>query len=382
MDKGCNIRFFDKELNFLGEVDNFTSLIFIKSWETYGEFNILINNFSKDLFKKQNIIMINNNPFKIGTIEYIEINSTNSTKIRGFTLGYWFTNRVTYPPVGQEYDSYNTNIEDIMKGLVLKNAVEPDDSSRKIPKLIIKTSSGKGYKVNFQTRFKYLSDELTSLSKLSGLGWGIYLDFENKQFVFDVFEGKNLTTEQNILPHKVFSSEYDNISNKNYITSDIDAKNVAIVAGQGEGVNREIQIINNNLSGLERKELFVDARDIQDNESLSDRGNIKLSENKSVETFECETLNLGYITEWDLGDIVTILDKELGYLEHSRIIEVTESYENGKFTIEPTFGTITSKFTDKLKQILDIPRNEVNRIIISSTEPEGPIGQVWIKDLE
>ena len=58
MDKRCNIRFFDKNLNFLGEVDNFTSLIFIKSWESYGEFNINISNFNKELFQKQNIIMI------------------------------------------------------------------------------------------------------------------------------------------------------------------------------------------------------------------------------------------------------------------------------------------------------------------------------------
>lgn len=382
MDKGCNIRFFDKELNFLGEVDNFTSLIFIRLWETYGEFNISISNFNKDLFRKQNIIMINNNPFKIGSVERIEIKDNNSTKIKGYTLGYWFTNRVTYPPVGKEYDTYNTNVEDIMKSLVRVNAVEPTDPNRKIPKLTIKTSSGKGNSVNFQSRFKYLADELTSLSKLSGLGWGIYLDYENKQFIFDVFEGKDLSSEQSILPPKIFSSEYDNVINKNYITSDIDTKNVAIVAGQGEGINREIKIINNKLNGLDRKELFVDARDLQDNESLADRGNIKLSENKSIETFECETVNKGYITEWDLGDIVTVLDKELGYLEHSRVIEITESYEDGKFIVEPTFGTITSKFTDKLKQILDAPLSEVNRIITSSIEPEGPVGQVWIKDLE
>lgn len=94
MDKRCNIRFFNSNLEFLGEVDNFTSLIFIRSWESYGEFNININKFNKELFRKKNIIMINNNPFKVGTIDEISITS-NTIKIKGYTLGYWFVNRVT-----------------------------------------------------------------------------------------------------------------------------------------------------------------------------------------------------------------------------------------------------------------------------------------------
>lgn len=381
MDKRCNIRFFNSNLEFLGEVDNFTSLIFIRSWESYGEFNININKFNKELFRKKNIIMINNNPFKVGTIDEISITS-NTIKIKGYTLGYWFVNRVTFPPVGLEYDSYNTNVEAIMKGIVIKNAIEANDPKRNIPKLIVANSLGRGEKLNFQTRFKYLADELTSLSKISGLGWGVYLDIENKQFIFEVFEGNNLSTEQTILPPKIFSSEYDNVINKNYITSDIDFKNVAIVAGQGEGINREIKIVNNELTGLERKELFVDARDIKENENLIDRGNIKLAEKQSIQTFECETINNGYIDEWDLGDIVTVLDKELGYLEHTRVIEVQESYEGGEVIIEPTFGTIVSMFTDKLKQILNTPLNENNKIVVSDIEPIGPVGQIWIKDIE
>ena len=381
MDKGCNIRFFDKELNFLGEVDNFTSLIFIRSWETYGEFTIKVSSFSKELFKNENIIMINNDPFRVGFIETVNADVDNYTKIEGFTLGCWLSNRITIPSVGSEYDSYNTNVETIMKQLVLKNAVEPYDPKRKIPKLSIINSTGKGEVLNFQTRYKYLSDELTSLAKISGLGWGIYLDIENKEFIFDVFEGRNLSSEQNILPPKIFGTEYDNVTNRNYISSIKGAKTTAIVAGQGEGVNREIQILNNELSGLARKEMFVDARDIEGNESLADRGSLKLAENKAIETFECETIANGYIDEWNLGDVVTILDKELGYLEHNRVVEIMESYESGIVSIEPTFGIIASRFTDRLREILNTPLNESNKIVISATEPNGPVGQIWIKEV-
>ena len=62
-------------------------------------------------------------------------------------------------------------------------------------------------------------------------------------------------------------------------------KNCAIVAGQGEGANREIVIVNDNLSGQDRKELFVDARDIEDGTNLADRGKSKLAENTIIESF-------------------------------------------------------------------------------------------------
>ena len=39
-------------------------------------------------------------------------------------------------------------------------------------------------------------------------------------------------------------------------------------------------------------------------------------------------------------------------------------------------------FTDKLKQILNTPLNENNKIVVSDIEPIGPVGQIWIKDIE
>lgn len=40
--------------------------------------------------------------------------------------------------------------------------------------------------------------------------------------------------------------------------------NTAIVAGAGEGSERKIQYVNPENSGLNRRELYVDARDLQD----------------------------------------------------------------------------------------------------------------------
>lgn len=77
-------------------------------------------------------------------------------------------------------------------------------------------------------------------------------------------------------------------------------KNVTLVAGEGEGAARKTSIVG-TASGLERRELFTDARDISSDvgegktltsaeytEQLNQRGTEKLSEYKTVTSFEGE----------------------------------------------------------------------------------------------
>jgi surface polysaccharide O-acyltransferase-like enzyme len=277
MDTNVSIRIFDKNINFLGEIDSYTSLFYISKWETYGEFEFHVNNFNKELLQKGNIIMLGKDGSRTGVIEHLEVNQDNNEDIviKGFSLGYWLTNRVTSPPTGKAYHAFNTNVEDVMLQLVKTNTIDPLDINRKIPNLALDISKGRGIKLEFQTRYKNLSEELTKLSKTSGLGWAITLDYKSKKFIFKVLEGKNLSTEQSINPPQIFSVDYDNIRKQNYLESNIGYKNMAYVAGQGEGDKREIELLNSNLVGFDRRETFIDARDISEGGNLIDRGKIK-----------------------------------------------------------------------------------------------------------
>lgn len=357
MDTNFNIRVFDKDINFLGEVDNFTSLFFIRKWETYGEFEFHLSTIDNNLIKKGNIIMINKDGSKAGIIEHIEINEedTEDILIKGFSLLYWLTNRITVPPEGYAYHTFNTNIENIMIDLVNFNAVNPVDIIRKIPNLIVEVSKERGEKLQFQSRFKNLSDELNNLSKLSGLGITIDLDYKKKKFVFRIIEGKNLSYGQAKNPQYIFSLDYDNIKKQNYIESDIGYKNVGYVAGQGEGIDRVIEVIGNERVGLDRREVFIDARDIDGDGSLTDRGRIKLSELQKIQSFECEVETKDYKLLWDLGDIITTVDRKRGLRVDNRITEIKEVYENSGIKVEPTFGIPIPGLADKIKQMTDTP---------------------------
>lgn len=352
-----NIRIFDKDINLLGEIDNFTSFLYTRKWETFGEFEFYISFIDTELIKKGNIIILNNDGSRSGVIEYIEIDEDNSQKIkiRGFSLLYWLTNRITIPPQGYAYHNFNTNVENIMIDLIETNAINPIDINRKIPNLTIEASKGRGEKIQFQTRYKNLSDELTKLSKLSGLGITIDLDYKQKKFVFKVLEGKNLSYGQANNPPYIFSLDYDNIKKQNYIESDIGYKNVGYVAGQGEGSDRAIEILGNERSGFDRREVFIDARDIDENGSLTDRGRVKLSELQQIQSFECEVDTKDYKVIWNLGDIITTIDKKRGLRADNRISEIREVYENSGIKVEPTFGTPIPGLADKIKQMTDTP---------------------------
>lgn len=367
-----NIRIFDKNINFIGEVDNYTSLFYIPKWETFGDFEFHISNINRNLIKKGNIIMIDNDCSRVGIIEHVEINQEDieETKIKGYSLGYWLTQRITQPPTGRAYHTFNTNIEDIMIQLVKTNAVDPQDVKRKIPNLILDSSKSRGEKIEFQTRYKNLADELTKLSKASGLGWTVELDYKNKKFIFKILEGKDLSTEQAINPPQIFSIDYDNIKKQSYIDSDIGYKNMAFVAGQGEGAEREIEVLNNYLVGFDRRETFIDARDIEQGGNLIDRGKVKLAETPQINSFECEVDSSDYKESWNLGDIVTTINKKWNLIMHNRVTEVREIWEQGGYKVEPTFGTPIPLPGEKIKQITDTPVTD------NVPGPQGETGQV------
>ena len=52
----------------------------------------------------------------------------------------------------------------------------------------------------------------------------------------------------------------------------------------------------------------------------------------------------------NLGDKVTILDKNLGVTLNTMITQIEETYESGKVTITPTFGNKIPSLLDKIRR--------------------------------
>ena len=75
---------------------------------------------------------------------------------------------------------------------------------------------------------------------------------------------------------------------------------------------------------------------------LIQEGRAKLSENKIVEGYSCEVdltnSNLKYLTDYNIGDLVSVEDVSLNQLYKVRILTVTETQDENGYSITAEFG--------------------------------------------
>jgi len=348
------IKIIDRDFNFLGLIDEFTSFMHTKKWHGIGgfELHLHVNTTHAEQLQKENIIFTTER--KAYVILYRELNSTNGKLVvKGLEIKSYLARWLVFPPTEQAYYRINSNVETIMK-----EYVQATLTRKGIDNIVVADDLGRGEITVFQTRYKNLADELEKLSLASGLGWDVWLDVDRKKFIFDVAEGRDITADQDILPPAIFSIDYDNIGEQTLIESKIDYANTAIVAGQGEGADRVISIIGDNDKGLDSFELFVDARDLENETDLPSRGEQKLSELQEIFTFDSQVLtdrNLKYEEDFNLGDLVTLQNKKWNIVANRRITEITEIYESSGFRLEVAFGESLPTIKDVIKQATDAP---------------------------
>lgn len=407
------IRILSVNMDIVGEIDNYESMFFNRSWHSIGSIEVRINRYKKyaDTLQKDNLILVGNDLNKIFIIKHREIELdeygkiTENWLIKGYALKSIVAQRITMPPPHTAYDNKSGSTETVMKHYIYNNLVNPLDKNRQIPNLIIATDKYRGDYTSYSSRFKNVAEEMTTLSLSSGLGWDVTLDLVNKLWIFDIVEGKNLTVDQSINPPVIFSPQFESIKNMQYVQSELNYKNVAVVAGQGEGVDRRIVEVG-SFSGLNRHEIFIDARDIEEVDedeqpiptseiirSLTDRGQQQLNELIQEEYLEAQLLTpitrtdyereysylstlqisenvtkkvktlsaFNYQTDYDLGDISTVQNKDWGITLNARITEVKEIYETSGFGLEATFGNNRPTLIQKIKQELNQISGEVRK---------------------
>lgn len=375
--KNLPLRIIDFNFNLVCEVDQYSSLQLTRSDADIGLLELQINRYMQhaDKLQKGHIIFPKNQLHKAFIIRHREIEldedgkATENWLIKAQSLKSFATQRLIYPATGKTHESVTGNIETVMRHFVYTQMINPAEPNRKFPNLVLAANQNRGAKVTEQSRYDNLAEKLTELSQLHNLGWHIVLDFANKQFVFTVTQGRDLTASQQIRPSAVFSTEFETLESLSYLESDLEYKNFAVVAGQGEGLDRRIIAVGNTSSmGRDRFEMFVDARDVSEETDgedpqprpvadiiadLTKRGNEKLSEHIQEVFMEGQALTssrLMYERDYDLGDTVTLQDKGWGVTMDTRISAVKEIYEYGVRKIELTFDKDRPTFMKKIKR--------------------------------
>lgn len=349
----------DKVFAAIGEVNEFTHLLWPDYYAGYGTFELQ----APVTQKNQNLLQEGNYLWTGGTTAAVIeiINSETDTDgqknyvVKGRTLEFLLATRIVWGT----YSANNKYVSTIMYDLVNQNCVNPSDPNRKIPYLTCGTDSGLGNKISHQKTGGYVYDDILDLSSESELGFDVLFLPMQQELRFVVTRGTNRTNLQS-LDSVLLSTDLEDILASEYYLNTQDTKNVALVQGKGEGESRKEVVAGENtqVNGFNRRELYVDARDIQSSVSNSDgtttelteeeylatlksRGVLKLSDYPRTETFEATIRTSGgqytYGKDYFKGDKIVIQDLDLGLQVIGRITEVTDSWGESH-EMDLTFG--------------------------------------------
>ena len=234
--------------------------------------------------------------------------------------------------------------------------ISPSIADRKISNFVFVPSTDPkitSLKIDNQYTGDCLYDVVKGLCEENNIGFKIVQTAENK-FAFSLYAGVDRSYEQTENPYVVFSPNFENIINSNYYSSRASFRNVTLVAGEGEGAARRTAIVG-SASGLDRRELFTDARDISsdtEDGTLSDaeymaqlrtKGLKNLADHIVTTAFEGEvevTRLFKYGEDFFIGDIVQIAN-EYGNEGSAYISELVISNSEEGLSIYPTFKTIS-----------------------------------------
>ncbi len=357
-----SIRIFDKDINLLGEIDEYEEFKLTRRFFMLSEFElkIKVKSLHADKLIKNNLLLLGKDYNKVCIILHREFdgieNKCDMLFVKGVSLQGLLNRRIIIPDINKSFETCSGKQETIIKHFVNKNCVNPNDTKRKINRLVIATDKLRGKEDSWRSSYDNLSDKLKEIGEYCGFGWNVSLDHKEKKFIFDIIEGKNLTTSQNINPPVIFRSDFNNIANRHYIESIINSKNV-VYSGTKEDSSKLVLSLGESID-FERIEVFnsVDSDDV---EELKKECGLKLKEFEELKTFELEinpTRTFIYEKDYNLGDTVTVQDKSLKVTMDSRIVEIEEYYTKSGLKLKITFGnnipTIMSKINNIEKKVM------------------------------
>ena len=356
---------FNSKIELQGVIDNFGTLIWTRRFRKPGSFQLNLPATKENISLMQEENLIYRKGYKeAGVISYIH-SSLSESGVRTLEIKGYFTTAYLNRRINWGTINYSGHVETFMRKVINDNCINPVDIKRKIPHLELGELKNYPEAIHKQDSYSNVSELCEKLCEASKLGYRIALDVKNKKLEFEVLKGVDRTVGNGSIAPTIFSTDMENVITEEYIYDTGDYCNVTLIAGAGEGTSRKTTSIG-NAEGLNRFELYTDARDIEDtkqvtvigddgNETTKDvemdwheyepllyqRGQEKLEEHKKIETFE-STINANgnnkYRKNYDLGDKVTIYSKELGKRVDTDITEIEETYEKQKVTIKPNFG--------------------------------------------
>lgn len=371
---------FDKNLRKINTIRKYTFAQYVDKFRDIGTFKITAQ------LVDENIYLLQDSQFYVlfdgvvfGRVDKVLKDSDSeydkTIEITGQLAPVFFTQRVNYKTI-----NYNGTTARYVGALISHN-IPTDKSDPRHLDINVKYEDedyldANCRKISRKKTGGYMWDEMSLAMKQDNLGVFFEPNFDSLKNISDedgtqiqawnltVSAGKDRTKDntQGNTPI-VFSQSVSNIQRSTYALNSEDYCNSAVVAGEGEGDARKWFTFDVNSkeskfepnSGWGLRELFIDARDIQSKtedgettmtdeeykKALNDRADSKAVDSMLTKSYSSTVILANdkyvYNRDYKKGDIVTVVDKEIGVTLDAQITAVTKTYQGVKEVIDIDF---------------------------------------------
>lgn len=336
------IRVYDKELNFVKLIDVFDSFLWNEKYNDVGEFQLTCSKGNFKYLQDEYRITNSDDLENVGIIEKVGVTTNERTKEESLVVTGRFAAKMLEQRIIMK-GAYRTNIEpaDYVELLIDRNAINPEGPERKIENLQFGTKVSSDFgTINYNSVYTNLLTVTKNVLQTAELGFKIALDTENKVYRVNIYKGLNRSQNQQNNASVILSKSLDNVATSEYERNTKNYRNVLYIKGEGEF---KTEITFGNYSGINRKEMFIDltstSRTLGDGTILDDIQYAELLQQQGVDNLKraikeellYNSLNLQsrykYKKHFDVGDVVTCSDPDLGFSIDVRIMGVTQSWD-------------------------------------------------------
>lgn len=355
----------DKNFDTLAVLDVYDSFIWTVRYNEYGDFEIYMPAaacpFVLEFLVRGNYLM-NRESDRYMIIEDISIDTDAEIgtflTVTGRSLESILMRRIVWAET-----NLKGNLQTELKRLITENIISPSDSKRTIPNFTFRMSTDEEI-VKMTTDSHFMGDTVydavSLLCKLHHIGFRVLPgDGDNPGFIFELYRGVDRSYDQERVPWVIFSPDFDNLLNSNYVEADTEYKTDILVSYDNDDEYLQVEV-GEEKTGLERRETFLDVVDdspeqigededgnpVYDYETfykqLATKGQSELNAHRVTTAFDGEveaSRQFIYGRDFNIGDIVQVRN-EYGLKGTCRITEVVQSIDSTGQTISPTFEMI------------------------------------------
>lgn len=248
----------DQNLNVIGILDDYTSLIWAKRYNDVGDCEVYIGVSSKNLsILKRGYYLQRLDDDMICRIKKIELDTDVENGDYLIVTGYDAQDILDQRIIWNQL-TFNGKVENYIIRIIRDafnmdqlEEVPPVRTQRQILNFkIANRTRNLSDGISEQVQYDNVGEKVRTLCKTYNYGCKVYK--ENQNLVFDIYTGLDKSNSV------IFSPQYENLLSTKYNEDGTDMSNVALVGGREEKTKR-ITRTSNHASGIERYEMFVDA---------------------------------------------------------------------------------------------------------------------------